>query len=136
MQLPNCGGGSFHVALHWNTNICKCNFKKNQTQLILSREFSSKKKKKKKLMNLNKLWDFSTLCTHINSITTRVLTPASWDYTSDQSLFSSGPHHCHLPITNSQNHESTNQNRPGAVQLLCSSCYKIISCKYQRNGGP
>lgn len=71
-----------------------------------------------------------------NSIATRVLAPASWDHKGDQSLFSSEPPHCHLPITNSQNPESTNQNWPGAVQLLHRSCYKTISCKYQKNGRP
>lgn len=69
---------------------------------------------------------------HKNNIATYILAAASRGSTSHQSSLSSVPPHCHHPITSSQSHESTNQHRPGAVQILLCSCWQKINCK-ERN---
>lgn len=57
-----------------------------------------------------------------NNMPTYILDTVSQGITSHQSLLSSVPPHCHHPIINSWSHESTNQHRPGAVQILLPSC--------------
>lgn len=73
-------------------------------------------------------WNVSLSHTQIPK-TTYILAMASEGSTSHQSLLSSVPPRCHHPITSSRSHESTNQHRLGAVQILPCSCWQKISCR-------